>query len=942
MDKPYKYFDIDLPINDKRIVVGLKLNNGIKIVLISNPKIKISACSIGVGAGYLQDKFEGTAHFLEHLLFMGSSKFPEQNTYHSYVQTCGGIDNAFTGDDITCYFLELDTEFLEQGIEMLSWFFREPILDMKHINSEREIINSEHKKNILSDLWISDDIFKKFIIKSKYSNFGTGNSVSLRDITKSDIMDYYNTYYTTDNMYVAITDTLPIEKMKEKYLPYFISIPKKLYSQDKPRFELQELKLIDENLIVFKSISQYNFLNFYLIIKCNQSNQLEFQLVNLISQIIGLEYVESYSYCLKEQNIAKFVKTSIDYYYDYECVLNVSVILVDGISSSITKISLYFNELLNQMSLIDELLFEKLYDNFRKINFIQCLNDSSVESSELTNEVVANLIKGSEIYCVMRKYMVPEYKSYIYTQFINLLNTLEIKITTNINIDKINDNDKYLTSTHYKTKYYLSKFLQKNPTEKIVYNFNFKNIIPDFEIPIKTNLTTKFTNKQEFPKLVYKNDLRSVYLLNYNKYDKPIINISIIRKNSTLNIKTNSLICNIFIGICGKILNYYLEVMFNYKMSFSLNLSDDCIVYNFCGLDYLMNKFISRIVNKITYYSVKMNQNSKKYFYEVIRDMKENLTNLKYNSPYILCMDYMASLITNDFLPLEAIEFLNALTYEEFFLSLDKLLVFEHETYIIIGNLNISNFPIMNEESIKNALEYVDILSLNSLRYQEIILKIKPNIHKKINYLLNDREVNEQEVNNCILNFYLVKTYELEFINNNIKHSQLKEILKDKLIYELLTGLLNEPLFDKIRTVDKLGYIVKCMLKYNAHNSHSQMYICYLIQSEYNVEKINNSISSFNKLFYSDFKTNKDKFKKMFSTLKASKIAELKKKPSNLEEEVSLYLSCIINKYGTFNLKNASLEILEKIKFSVFSEYVDDFFTMNININKNSIIIVKK
>ena len=171
MNKSSNYFDIDLPINDKRQLLGLNLNNGIKVVLISDPNIKTSACSVGVNAGYLHDDFEGTAHFLEHLLFMGSRKFPEQNTYHSYVQTCGGIDNAFTGDNITCYFLELESEFMEKGVEMLSWFFREPLLDMKHIESERQIINSEHQKNILLDNWIMDDIFKNFVTKSKYSNF---------------------------------------------------------------------------------------------------------------------------------------------------------------------------------------------------------------------------------------------------------------------------------------------------------------------------------------------------------------------------------------------------------------------------------------------------------------------------------------------------------------------------------------------------------------------------------------------------------------------------------------------------------------------------------------------------------------------------------------------------------------------------------------------------
>ena len=111
-----QYFDLEVMVNEKRNIKGFELANGIKLVLISDPEINMSSCSIGIGAGYLQDEFPGTAHFLEHLLFMGSEKYSEQNDYHSYVQINGGYDNAFTGDNITCYYLSLETSFLKKGI----------------------------------------------------------------------------------------------------------------------------------------------------------------------------------------------------------------------------------------------------------------------------------------------------------------------------------------------------------------------------------------------------------------------------------------------------------------------------------------------------------------------------------------------------------------------------------------------------------------------------------------------------------------------------------------------------------------------------------------------------------------------------------------------------------------------------------------------------------
>ena len=94
----FQYFDVDLAINDNRDVRGIILPNKIKIILISDKDINKSTCAVGVGAGYLQDELAGTAHFVEHLLFMGSEKYPKQNEYSSYIISSGGTYNAFTAD----------------------------------------------------------------------------------------------------------------------------------------------------------------------------------------------------------------------------------------------------------------------------------------------------------------------------------------------------------------------------------------------------------------------------------------------------------------------------------------------------------------------------------------------------------------------------------------------------------------------------------------------------------------------------------------------------------------------------------------------------------------------------------------------------------------------------------------------------------------------------
>jgi len=951
MNKSLKYFDIDLAINDKRDIRGILLNNSIKMVLISDPNTKTSSCSVGINAGYLEDDYEGTAHFLEHLLFMGSSKFPEQNTYHSYIQTCGGIDNAYTSDNVTCYYLELENEFLDKGIEMLSWFFREPLLDMKHINSEREIINSEHQKNILSDVWIMDDIFKKFIKKSKYTNFGTGNSESLKDITKEDIMNFYNTYYTTDNMYVCIVDTDDIKTMTKKYLKYFEDIPEKKFVGEKDRFIKTKLNTIEDNLIVFKSISQYNFLNYYIILNYNNKNQIDYQLINLISFIIGSEYTESFTYYLKENDIANFVKTNADYYYDYEAIITINITLHKTSLEIIELISMYLNSLLNKIYEIDENKFKLIYDNFRKINLLQSLYNNKPESSEMSNEVVDNLIKGNDELCVIRKNFIPEYNSEIYKKFIMLIDDIEIKITTNFNIEGRKESD-FLTSEHYKTKNYLinNKFNELNKKkDKIPIYYNFDNLIIYSDIPIKTDIINTSINKKELPKLIYKDKVREVYLLEHNKYEKPILNISLIRENKKYIEKQHSLIITIYKSLCLRILNYYLDTISNYKMYFSMNLSDEYLVYNFNGLDYVMKKFVNDIINKTSFYAIQINPLSKKYFKEIIKDIKENLLNFKYDSPYLLCLKYLSIILSKDFMPDEGIKYVDKLTYEDFIEQLEKLLVFEKEIFIIVGDLkNCAEIFKCDNLVIKNAMEYVEILGLESSKYTAEILEEKTidriensNVYQELNYVLKKEQVNPKEINNCLIDCYFVKKYELSLVNNAIEKSQLKIIFRDKMLYDLIANLINEPLFDKIRTIDKLGYIVKSTFKYHSYNSEAKIFICYIIQSNHKIENIYNSVNTFNDKFYKDFLSNKKKFKKLFENLKKSLVLDFEKNPTDLDEEVMIYLTSVINKYGIFNYRELNLEILKNITFKNFEDYLENLFTNIIKSNRYHVILNK-
>ena len=94
---------------DKRKIQTLSLENGLDVLLVSDPDVHRSAAALSVGTGYLYDPKDkaGLAHYLEHMLFLGTEKYPEAGSYKNFLDSHSGGSNASTGGDITNYFFQI-------------------------------------------------------------------------------------------------------------------------------------------------------------------------------------------------------------------------------------------------------------------------------------------------------------------------------------------------------------------------------------------------------------------------------------------------------------------------------------------------------------------------------------------------------------------------------------------------------------------------------------------------------------------------------------------------------------------------------------------------------------------------------------------------------------------------------------------------------------------
>ena len=108
--------------SDKRNYRYVQLANHMKCLLVEDAETQKSAATLYVKSGGLNDPKDvhGLAHFCEHMLFLGTQKYPEENHYSKFIKTHGGLKNAATGEDYTNYHFDVKNEQFGEALDIFS------------------------------------------------------------------------------------------------------------------------------------------------------------------------------------------------------------------------------------------------------------------------------------------------------------------------------------------------------------------------------------------------------------------------------------------------------------------------------------------------------------------------------------------------------------------------------------------------------------------------------------------------------------------------------------------------------------------------------------------------------------------------------------------------------------------------------------------------------
>ena len=235
------------------------LENGLKVFLLEEHKAPVVTVHVWyrVGARNEQPGATGLSHFLEHMMFKGTSKLgPGQ--FSKTVQKNGGRDNAFTSDDYTGYFETFASDRVELGLELEADRMRGLLLDPKEVESEKKVVMEERRLRTDDDpvSALQEAMGAAAFQVHPYRQPVIGWMSDLQGLTREDLVRHYNTYYVPNNAVLIVVGDFKSDELLPKIRHHFGGIPR---GQEPPRVRAMEPVQRGERRLVLRKEAELPF-----------------------------------------------------------------------------------------------------------------------------------------------------------------------------------------------------------------------------------------------------------------------------------------------------------------------------------------------------------------------------------------------------------------------------------------------------------------------------------------------------------------------------------------------------------------------------------------------------------------------------------------------------------------------------------------------------------
>ena len=208
---------------------GARLANGMDVVVISNHRAPVVSHMVWYRTGAADEPpgKSGIAHFLEHLMFKGTPKYPD-GVMDEIVARNGGDQNAFTSYDFTAYYQNIAVDRLPLVMEIEADRMRNLVLDPKEVATERDVIIEERRMRIDNQpaAILDERLDAALWMTNRYGIPIIGWEEEMRGLSREDAFEFYHRFYAPENAILVVSGDITLEQLMPLAEKYYGAIPR--------------------------------------------------------------------------------------------------------------------------------------------------------------------------------------------------------------------------------------------------------------------------------------------------------------------------------------------------------------------------------------------------------------------------------------------------------------------------------------------------------------------------------------------------------------------------------------------------------------------------------------------------------------------------------------------------------------------------------------------
>ncbi|KAL4481904.1 hypothetical protein ABPG74_007993 [Tetrahymena malaccensis] len=367
---------------DKKEYKFMKLQNGIKVLLISDQDTTQSFAALDVKIGSWNENIPGLAHFLEHMKFIATNEFSQQaGGFDIFLSNNQGSSNAYTDAVHTNYHYQISSLAFEESLKYFSYMFNKSEFKEEFAMKEINAVNSEFINTLSNDNWRLQYVLT-FISKpdTPYSKFTCGSNESLISDKFNLIEELraFNDKYSADLMSLVLYSNHSIEELKEfvvesdfdkipvkKNEP--LNLPKEPFDENtykkiyKIKLEKQEYKSLQFVTVVDKKLfnDRHDFNDYFKGVLSSSEKGAFYQQMKSKNYISTIDFGRFQ----RSDNFDSFmleINLTDDGYQNLEEVIRSYFVFVQEFKENVQK------ENFEEMKIFQQILFD--YDSNESIN----------------------------------------------------------------------------------------------------------------------------------------------------------------------------------------------------------------------------------------------------------------------------------------------------------------------------------------------------------------------------------------------------------------------------------------------------------------------------------------------------------------------------------------------------------------------------------------------